>query len=144
MNRDQLQRLTNERILDAQALLDGGRWSFAYYNVGYAVECALKSCFVARMPITGWVFQDKVKIDDCRTHEFEKLINLSGLRQELFDQMAVNLAAGGSLRANWLEVNLWQVHDRYSLSTTEREAKELFAAITDQPDGVLAWIMRYW
>jgi len=144
MNRVQLQELTRERLLDAQALLDGGRWSFAYYNVGYAVECALKSCFLTRMPLTGWVFQDKVKIDECRTHVFDKLIDLTGLTSEIAAQIALNLAAGGSFRSNWLLVKFWKVDDRYSLSKTEQEARELFAAITDQPDGVLQWVMKYW
>lgn len=144
MNRDQLQRLTRERILDAQALIDGGRWAFAYYNVGYAVECALKACFLARMPITGWVFRDKVKIDECRTHDFKKLVELSGLYSELTGQFAINSAVGGAFQENWDVVNLWKVDDRYSLSKTEQEAKAMVAAITDQPDGVLEWIMKYW
>ena len=144
MNRDQLHQLTRERILDAQALIDGGRWSFAYYNVGYAVECALKACFLSRMPITGWVFRDKVKIDECRTHEFKKLIDLSGLSSELADHVAASSAFGGSFSANWEIVKVWKVDDRYSLSKTEGEAKALLAAITDQPDGVLEWIMKYW
>ena len=31
-----------ERILDAEVLMNAGRWSFAYYVAGYAVECAPK------------------------------------------------------------------------------------------------------
>ncbi len=144
MNRDQLHKLTEDRILDAWALLDGGRWSFAYYNIGYAVECALKACFLTRMPITGWVFLDKVKIDECRTHDFEKLVALSGLRSDLEAQFSVGTSAGGSFNDNWETVKTWKVDDRYSVSKTEQDARIMFAAITDQPDGVLAWITRYW
>ena len=75
--------MANERIKDAKALIDGKRWEFAYYAAGYAVECALKSCLLARMIYTGWIFDDNVKkVDDCRTHDFLKLIQIAGLRDE--------------------------------------------------------------
>jgi HEPN domain-containing protein len=84
VNQADLRRLAEERIRDAKALIDGGRWEFAYYAAGYAVECALKSCILARMTHTGWVFDEEVKkTDECRTHEFPKLIQIAGLRDEL-------------------------------------------------------------
>jgi HEPN domain-containing protein len=55
VNRSELQIMTEERLKDAKALLDGGRWEFAYYVAGYAVECGLKSCILARMIYTGWL-----------------------------------------------------------------------------------------
>ncbi len=41
--------MAQERILDAEALINGDRWAYAFYVAGYAVECALKSCILARM-----------------------------------------------------------------------------------------------
>src|SRR5262249_3808439 len=127
-----LQSLARERIPDADALIRGGRWSFAYYVAGYAVECALKSCLLARMIYTGWVFQDKAKINDCLTHDFGDLINLSGLTAELNAQLASNPA----FVANWGTTIQWKVTDRYG-QKAEAEARALYAAITDDPDGVL-------
>jgi hypothetical protein len=118
VNRADLQSLAQQRILDAQALLDGGRWSFAYYVAGYAVECALKSCFLSRMIYTGWVFQDRVKIDECLTHDFVKLISLSGLTTEL----NANLAANPAFVGNWGVTTQWRVTDRYG-HKTEAEAR---------------------
>ena len=66
MNQAELQKMAEERLKDAKALIDGGRWEFAYYAAGYAVECALKSCILARMIDTGLVFQEKFKGDECR------------------------------------------------------------------------------
>jgi hypothetical protein len=45
------QQLADDLILDAQAHLAPGvdRWSAAYYLIGYAVECGLKSCVLARV-----------------------------------------------------------------------------------------------
>ena len=139
MNQADLRSLAQERILDADALINGGRWSFAYYVAGYAVECALKSCLLARMIYTGWVFQEKAKIDECLTHNFERLINLSGLSDELNAQ----LAAIPDFVGNWGITIRWKVTDRYGRNT-EAEARALYAAITDDPDGVLTWMTSYW
>lgn len=61
VNQEDLQQMTEERIKDAKVLIRGKRWEFAYYTAGYAVECALKSCLLARMVQTGWVFDEKTK-----------------------------------------------------------------------------------
>ncbi len=96
LNRADLQLLTEERIQDAQALIRGKRWSFAYYVAGYVVECALKSCLLARMIHTGWVFEDKAKIDECLTHDFGKLIRIAGLTDELNASLATSSASDGA------------------------------------------------
>ena len=88
MNQLELQSLTEERIKDAKALLDGQRWAFAYYTAGYAIECALKSCLLARMIHTGWIFQDRANIKDCLTHDFEELVKLAGLKPVAAESLA--------------------------------------------------------
>jgi hypothetical protein len=139
VNRADLQELTKERILDAKALIRGKRWSFAYYVSGYAIECALKSCLLARMIHTGWVFQDGAKLQDCLTHDFDKLIRLSGLTTD----HNARLAASSTFATNWNRVDAWAVTDRY-VATAEDDARTLYAAITDKADGVFPWIMKYW
>jgi HEPN domain-containing protein len=104
LNRDDLQKLTEERIKDAQALIRGKRWSFVYYVSGYAVECALKSCLLARMIHTGWIFEDKATIADCLTHEFEKLIRIAGLTDELNAARKASAAGDGAFVKNWTTV----------------------------------------
>ena len=143
MNQVDLQKLAEERILDADALLKGGRWSYAYYVAGYAVECALKSCLLARMILTGWVFQEKTKPGDCLTHDFRKLIELAGLRDELDSQLRASSAGSGAFAANWDIVSQWNVTIRYEWRT-ESDARKLYCAICDDPDGVLKWIKTYW
>src|SRR5437588_12250440 len=88
--------MAEERIKDAKALLDGHRWEFAYYVAGYAVECALKSCILARMVHTAWIFQEKWEAKSCLTHEFEKLIDLAGMRDELNNQFRASAAAAAA------------------------------------------------
>ena len=90
MNQAELQFMAAERIEDASVLLAGGRWSFAYYIAGYAVECALKSCVLSRTPLTGGIFKDKKFSEACFTHDFGKLIELAGLTIELNAALAGN------------------------------------------------------
>ncbi len=139
--------MAEERIRDAKALLDGGRWEFAYYVAGYAVECALKSCLLARMIHTAWVFEEKWNARECLTHDFGELIRLAGLTDELNNQLAASAAgggsAGGAFAGHWGTVAQWKVGSRYQ-SRTEAEARALYDAITHNPDGVLLWIRNYW
>ena len=144
VNQAGLRQMAEERIKDAQALIDGKRWEFAYYAAGYAVECAIKPCLLSRMIYTGWVFDEEVKkVDDCRTHEFLKLIQIAGLREELNNALKASAAAGGEFVTNWDTVNLWNVTSRYE-PKSEDDANKLLAAIIDDPHGVLKWIRSYW
>jgi HEPN domain-containing protein len=151
VNQAELRQMAVERLKDAKALLAKKRWEFAYYAAGYSVECALKSCVLARMIHTAWVFEEKWKAQECLTHDFEELVRLAGLNGELNARLAASAAAavseggppGGAFTDNWLTVIEWKVESRY-LPRTEVEARELYAAIADKPDGVLAWIKNYW
>jgi HEPN domain-containing protein len=143
VNQADLQTLATERVLDAEALIQAKRWSFAYYVAGYAVECALKSCLLARMIHTGWVFKEKTDTKNCRTHDFNMLLEVAELRELLNQKLAESAAAGGAFRKNWGTVSDWKSDDRY-VQKSESEATTLFNAITDKQDGVLPWIMNYW
>ena len=143
MNQAELQKMAEERIKDAKVLLDGGRWEFAYYAAGYAVECGLKSCILARMIHTGWIFEEKWDAKQCRDHEFGKLVFLAGLNDELNNELQASAAASGEFVVNWNAAKEWNVTSRYE-AKTEAEAKKLYAAIVDEPHGVLRWIRKHW
>ncbi|AGA31404.1 HEPN domain-containing protein [Singulisphaera acidiphila] len=144
VNQEDLQQMTEERIKDAKVLIRGKRWEFAYYTAGYAVECALKSCLLARMVQTGWVFDEKNKnVEACRVHELIKLIDIAGLRNELNKRLETSASVGDRFVTHWAVVSEWKVTSRYD-AKTEIDAKKLVAAITDKPDGVLRWIQNYW
>lgn len=139
MNQVELQRLAEDRILDAQALIDGRRWAFAYYTAGYAVECSLKSCILARMIHTRGIFEDKKFAEQCWTHDLGKLVDLAGLTAE----MGVAHGANPTLLGYWGVVKDWKETSRYE-QKTEADARALHEAITQEPDGVLRWIRNHW
>jgi hypothetical protein len=135
--------MAEETLKDAKVLLDGSRWEFAYYAAGYAVECALKSCILARMIHTGWVFKEKWDAKQCLTHDFTTLVVLADLKAQLDADMAASAAAGADFHLNWNTAKVWTVTSRYE-AKTEVDAKQLYAAIADEPHGVLRWIRAHW
>jgi HEPN domain-containing protein len=142
VNRAELQRIATERIRDATVLLAGSQWSAAYYLIGYAIECALKSCILRHLEETGVLFKDRTylkKLGECWTHDFDKLLDLAGLSKE----QRRTAGANPSLLGFWGVVKDWAESSRYE-QKTEIEARRLYEAITHDPDGVLAWIRRHW
>ncbi len=139
MNRTELRQLAEDRILDARILLDAGRWSGAYYMVGYAMECGLNSCVLALVERTGEIFRDKRFSEKCFTHKLLELIELAGLKDIHLDLLKNNTDFAGfwGIAKEWTEANRYQ-------QTTEFEARALYEAITTDPNGVLPWIRKSW
>jgi HEPN domain-containing protein len=145
VNQTELKQMSEERLKDAKVLIDGARWEFAYYAAGYAVECAIKSCMLARMVHTGWIFDSEAKksIEDCRIHDFIKLLRIASLVDELNARLRESATKGDGFVANWEKAKAWTVDSRYE-ARSEADARSIYAAITDEPDGVLRWIQKYW
>jgi hypothetical protein len=139
MNRTELRRLTRERVLDAKALLANRRWSGAYYLVGYALECALKSCILALVERTGVIFEDKKYAERCWTHNLEDLVQHAGLE----DELEAALKSDPELLTFWGYAKDWNESSRYT-RTPKARAVRLYKAITDAKHGVLPWIKSRW
>jgi hypothetical protein len=139
VNQALLRLMAEERIIDAAALRAANRSAYAYYVAGYAVECALKSCVLAQMIHTGGVFTSKKFAEECFTHDFGALVKLAGLTAQLNAELAANPAFVGF----WGTVTLWKETSRYE-QKTQPEADALYLAITDNANGVMRWIQKYW
>lgn len=138
MNRTDLQVLSRIRVEDARVLLDAGRFAGAYYLAGYAVECAIKSCIAKQ--IREHDFPDKRLVLDSYSHDLPKLLRLSGIAH-LHD---AEVSANRTYATNWLVVKDWSEESRYESTVAERVARDMYAAVTDNTDGVLAWLMKHW
>jgi hypothetical protein len=137
VNRSDFQNLADERVDDAQALLNAGRWSAAYYMAGYAVECGLKAC-IARLT-QQYDFPTKERGDNCLTHDLARLVRLARLDSDLDN--ALNQSSG--FVSSWNTVKDWNESARYRV-WTEFEARTLYNALTDRNAGVLPWIKAHW
>jgi hypothetical protein len=140
VNRADFQRLANDRIADAKALLAAKRWAAAYYPAGYAVECGLKSCILARVAAAAEVvFEDRRYSEKCWTHNLSQLLDLAGLGAAL----AADVAADRELLDNWDLIKDWNESSRY-VRTPKADAEDLYDAITDKRHGVFSWIKGHW
>jgi HEPN domain-containing protein len=139
LNRADLQQLAEDRVLDADALLNAGRWSGAYYLSGYAVECALKACIARKTGL--YDFPERTTVQRSYTHNLSELLDVAELRVQL--QLDTTQAANPVLGANWQRVKDWNEKARYQ-QTPEVEARRFYQAVTDPVNGVLSWIKGRW
>lgn len=139
MNRGDFQRLADERLSEANLLLAARKWAGAYYLAGYAVECALKACILARIEREGLIFTEKKFAEQCWTHDLTALIYLAGLEDAWKDELKNNFA----FRLNWEATCEWSERARYEF-IAQQVAIELVSAIEDPTEGVLQWIKTYW
>ena len=136
--RADFQRLADERLDEAKALLDLEKWGGAYYLAGYAVELALKACIIKLLMATD-AFPDKEFSRNCYTHDLEKLVGLAGLD----DERMTATSAVPDFERNWWLACEWSEELRYHLVDKD-EAGALYNAIADDNHGVLPWIKTYW
>lgn len=137
MNRLDFQRLAAQRRREAAALLSAGQYPGAYYLVGYAVECALKSCIAKRT--RRYEFPSR-NAAEAYTHNLEKLLQLAKVDADL-DR---DKKASSALEVNWSVVKDWSEASRYDLSITQAQARDLYSACTARSAGILAWIRMRW
>lgn len=135
MNRTDLQSLAEERLVDAQVLLNNGRVGAAYYVVGYAVECGLKACIAKLTKAED--FYDKTLARNIFQHDLEKLASYASLDVEHLSR------ADSKFAANWAQVKDWSEEGRYE-THTQIEAEQMVRAVADPNHGVLQCIRRYW
>jgi len=126
------------RIQEAKCLLDNGFYEGAYYLAGYAVECGLKACIAKQ--IKQYEFPDKKFVGDSYTHDLNKLLGLSGLREE----HRTRAEDEPSFANNWTVVKDWSEEERYTVQVDEPRARDLLAAITDNDTGILSWSKKWW
>jgi HEPN domain-containing protein len=137
-SRADFQQMANERLEEAKALLDVGKWSGAYYLAGYAVELALKACIIKTLMATD-AFPDKELSRNCYTHSIEKLVESAKLE----DVWKIAMDADVDFEANWTTVKDWSEVKRYHI-INKTEAEALYKAVADNTHGVLPWLKTNW
>jgi len=138
MNRSDLQNLAELRIKESGILLQAASYPGAYYLAGYAVECGLKACIAKQTKQHD--FPDKELVNKSYTHKLEELLKAAQLKDRLDNDMKSNK----QLEAYWACVVDWDEKKRYELRVTQKEAKDLYDAISDPTNGVLQWLKKLW
>lgn len=132
--RDELRALAQLRLREAEALLAAGLYDGCVYLCGYVVELGLKAVICATLRVSDYPDEPMF-----RTHDFEKLKLLAGLREQI-------TAANPALLKNWSVATQWKSEWRYEPAGTyaEARAKEIIEAIKADPDGVLPYLAQRW
>jgi AbiV family abortive infection protein len=138
VTRGDFQRLADERIADAEALLQAGRFGGAYYFSWLAVECALKARIASKTNASD--FSDLKRARDSHQHDLEKLVETAELESILDQQMDAN----PKFRVNWNTLKQWQIETRYDPNVTQSKAEELFSSAAENNNGVLPWLRTVW
>lgn len=133
-----MQILADLRIDESKILLQNNAYAGAYYLAGYSIECALKACIAKQ--IQQYEFPDKKFILDSYTHDLDKLLNISGLKNQLIAASNVN----PDLDINWSIIKDWTVDSRYDYGIGKNKAKDLYEAIQHNVNGLLTWLRERW
>jgi HEPN domain-containing protein len=105
IDRDELRRIAQARLEDAEALVRAGRYDGAIYICGYAVEMALKARICETLnwsgyPSTRSEFQN---YQTFRTHDLNVLLRLSGVENRIRMEFVTE----------WQAVTDWDPEVRY-------------------------------
>ena len=137
MNRDDFIRLARLRLRDARVLLRNGNYEAAYYLCGHAVECGLKACIAKQT--RRYDFPDKKTVDASYTHNLTELVRVAQLGQVLKRRSRLD----PKFDLNWTVVKDWSTNSRYEFKSN-KEARDLYSAVTSRTHGVMRWIRQNW
>jgi hypothetical protein len=117
-------------------LLEGSEWSGAYYLAGYAVECGIKASLTKNLQ--PYQMPDR-EFSKGFIHDIEKLSKIA----QVDGARGLNARADSDFALNWNVVTSWSEESRYT-DWTEKQATELYEAVTDANHGVLPWLRKFW
>ena len=137
MNRDDLKDIAHIRLKDARVLLKNGNYERAYYLCGYVIECGLKACIAKQTK--RYDFPDRRAVNQSYTHDLTVLVGVAGLEPDL----GLEKKRDRAFELNWNLVEQWSEESRYE-KRSEKEAHDLYSAITNRKHGVLRWIRQHW
>ena len=108
----------------------------------YVLECALKAAICKTLRLRN--YPDKSGFDKrdniFKTHNFDILLTLSGMEKDF------SLRSASKKRyQNWSEATKYKVDVRYEPigSRSLSEAKRMYKALTEKPNGVISWIAKH-
>lgn len=137
MNRNDFQLLVEIRLREAKVLLDHQCFDGAYYLLGYAVECALKSCICKQF--REFDFPDKRTVEKSYSHDLNELLRVA----KLDGQFKNDCQLLKTLQANWTIVTNWSEQVRYQHHIAQTTAQEFYEAITETQTGILSWLKNF-
>lgn len=111
----ELETIAQARLLDAEALIQAGRFDGATYICGYAIELSLKAKICRTLnwqgfPSSANEFRD---YQSFKVHNLEVLLHLSGIEEDIKENHL----------NDWSNVSAWNPESRYKTSSLTSEVK---------------------
>src|SRR2546423_14181814 len=78
--------------------------------------------------------------DKLYTHDLEALVKGADLGVALKAKESSDI----QFKLNWAVVKDWKEQARYETEIDNKQAGDLYSAITDRKHGVLSWLKKYW
>ena len=135
-----LRILAQTRLREAEALFAAGLYDGTVYLCSYVLEMALKACVCRTLDLPLYPDDERGARQTFRTHDFELLVLLAGLRNKLMAEREASIA----FDRNWTLAASWPLEDRYTVSKSQVNAGEMLEAMTSPEEGVLTWPSRQW
>ena len=126
-----LKSIANDKLLDAEVLLNGSRFDGAVYVCGYAVEVALKFriCRTLNWPEFPSTRKDFENYRSLGVHDLDVLLSFTGLESTV---------KGKSLY-DWSVVSKWDPEKRYELGG--RIGQQDAQAMIDSTKNILKYLL---
>ncbi len=137
MRKIDLEKLSKQKIVSAEALMTVNHWSNAYYLAGYSIELAIKAVIASQ--IAANTIPEKSFVNKVYNHDLKSLIGLAGLKADLDEKVASDANFG----ASWGICCEWSPEARYEEKSSAK-AHSLLYAISHPKEGLHPWIMKYW
>lgn len=139
--------LANEKLKDAECLLENKRYDGAYYLAGYAVELLFKAKVCKTLGIDDFFDFDNpnktrlaVKNKDLlyrpyKVHDYLQLLILSGV----YSQFQNDVNNNSSLKYHWSIVSKWDENSRYLTGISETDVQNFITSIKE----ITQWIRNH-
>ncbi|XYB96848.1 hypothetical protein ACSTKF_19590 [Vibrio parahaemolyticus] len=138
MNKEDLKKLVEIRLTEANTLLKAKNYHGAYYLAGYVLECAVKVCITNQ--VNAFDFPNKQLATKSHSHNLSDLITVAGLKQKLQEQEQEN----DEFSLNWAVAKDWSEASRYECNIEKTKAIDFLDAVNDEESGILKWLKNYW
>jgi len=135
-----LKKIAQTRFKEAKVLYKNQLYDGCVYLCGYVVEVSLKARICKTLNIDLYPDDDKNLRGFFSSHDFDRLLLLSGLQNE------INALKNPRLFTNWSLLTKWKPESRYTPIGTykKQNAIDLINALSEKDSGFYKWIKKIW
>lgn len=143
---EEIKKLAELRLEEAEILLDNGKTNGAFYLLGYTIELYLKYKICKLLNIENLFDEScslKKKYFDGRnpffSHDLNTLLVFSGLKLKFDEAKSENQIL---FKTTSLLVDVWSEKSRYDIQPKNKEDVKASIELLKNENGLLSWIQK--